>query len=184
MLPTAGHGAIPGTEGTAVPPDGDGIDDATVFEILGNERRRACLQCLAEHETVVSVSALGRQVARAVADAETDSDDLYDSVYISLCQTHLPKLDAVGLIEYEHERKRVGRGPRFDAVRHQFEAARTDGAAPGDTVRPGPAASTLTLVLCAAAVVSPPAARTVLLFGVVAVHVLVLASTATATVSY
>ncbi|WP_336337149.1 DUF7344 domain-containing protein [Haloarcula brevis] len=175
MSPTAGVDDAPAAEGT----DGDGLDDATMFELLGNERRRACLQCLAAHETPQSVSALGREVARTVADAETDSDDLYDSVYVSLCQTHLPKLDAVGLVEYERERKQVRRGSRFDAIRRQFEAASTDEGVASDTFRVGLAASASTVVLGGAAVVSPPTVRTVLLLGLVAGHLLVLASTAT-----
>ncbi|WP_137684077.1 DUF7344 domain-containing protein [Haloarcula mannanilytica] len=179
MRPTVGLDAVLNAEGTTAPTDQDGLDDATIFEILGNKRRRACLHCLAEHETGMSVSSLGRQVARAVADAGTDSDELYDSVYISLCQTHLPKLDAVGLVEYDHDRKQVAPGPRFDAIRQQFEAARTIEGRSSDTVRAGPVASVLTIAVSAAAAVSPPAARPILLFGLVAVHLFILAVTST-----
>ncbi|WP_240940316.1 DUF7344 domain-containing protein [Haloarcula argentinensis] len=111
MAPTVELDATLDAGGTTVSPDQTGLADATLFDLLGNEHRRACLHCLAEHETALSVSALGRQVARAVADAEADSDELYDSVYISLCQTHLPKLDAVELVEYEQDRKRIRHGP-------------------------------------------------------------------------
>lgn len=161
-------------------PDQDGLDDATMFDILGNERRRACLGCLAEHETELSVNDLGRQVARVVADAETDS------VYISLSQTHLPRLDAVGLVEYEPDRKRVRQGPRFDAIRSQFEPARTNDCDPSDTVRTGPVASVLTVLIGTAAVVGPPTARPALLLGLVVAHllVLVLASTSTSPITY
>jgi len=186
MPPTVGLDATLDDGETTVSPDQDGLNDATVFDILGNERRRACLHCLAEHETELSVSALGRQVARVVADAETDSDELYDSVYISLCQTHLPKLDAVGLVKYDQDRKRVGQGPRFDAIRDQFEASRTIEEQSSDRIRAGTVASILTVAIGAVAVVSPPAVRTALLFGLAAVHllVLVLASTSTSTISY
>jgi len=179
MLPTVGVDAVLDTEETTVPPEQDGLDDATIFEILGNERRRACLHCLAEHETELSVSTLGRQVARAVADTETDSDDLYDSVYISLCQTHLPKLDAVGLVKYDHDRKQVAQGPGFDAIRQQFEAAHTLEAQSKDTARTGTVVSVLTVAAGAVALLSPPTARTILLFGLVAVHLFILAGTST-----
>jgi DNA-binding transcriptional ArsR family regulator len=186
MLQTVGLGAVLDTEETAVHPDQDGLDDATIFEILGNERRRACLHCLAEHETGMSVSSLGRQVARAVADAGTDSDELYDSVYISLCQTHLPKLDAVGLIEYDHDRKQVARGPGFDAIKQQFEAAHTLEEESKDTAQTTITVSMLTVAAGAVALVSPPTARTILLFGLIAVHLLILAVTSTSisSVSY
>jgi len=186
MRPTVGLDAALDAEETTVPPEQDGLDDATIFEVLGNERRRACLHCLAEHETDLSVSTLGRQVARAVADAETDSDEIYDSVYVSLCQTHLPKLDAVGLVEYDRDRKRVEQGPGFDAIRQQFEAASTTEDPSNETIRAGPVVSVLTVAVGAVAVVSPPAARTGLLFGLVAVHLLVFAfaSTSMSPVSY
>ena len=179
-------GAVLDAGKTTDPPDQNDLDDATVFDILGNERRRTCLHCLAEHETALPVSELGKQVARAVADAETDGDELYDSVYISLCQTHLPRLDAVGLIEYEQDRKRVRQGPRFDAIRDQFEAARTVEHQSSDSFRAENVVHILTVAIGAAAVVSPPAARTVLLFGLVAVHclVLILASTSTSIISH
>ncbi|MDQ2072850.1 hypothetical protein RBH20_09915 [Haloarcula sp. H-GB4] len=179
MRPAVGLGAVLDTGETSAPPDQTGLDDATIFDILGNERRRVCLHCLAEHETALSVSALSQQVANVVADAETDSDELYDSVYISLCQTHLPKLDAVGLVEYEQDRKRVRKGPRFDAIRDQFEAARTTEDQSSDSFRSETIVRVLTVAIGAAAVVSPPAARTVLLFGLVSVHclILILAST-------
>lgn len=181
MRPTIRLGAVFDAGKTTEPPDQNDLDDATVFDILGNERRRACLHCLAECETALPVSELGKQVARAVADAETDSDALYDSVYVSLCQTHLPRLNAAGLVEYEQDRKRVGQGPRFDAIRDQFEAARTTEQQSVDTFRVETVVRILTVATGAAAVVSPPAARTVLLLGLVAVHCLVLIRTSTST---
>ncbi|EMA01371.1 hypothetical protein SAMN05443574_11210 [Haloarcula vallismortis] len=176
MRPTVGLDAVLGTEKTTEPPEQHGLDDATLFDSLGNERRRACLRCLAEHGAAMSVSTLGKQVARAVADTEADSDELYDSVYVSLCQTHLPKLDAVGLVEYEQNRKRVRQGPRFSAIREQFEAARAPEKQATESIQAEPIVSILTVAIGAVAVVSPPIARTVLLFGLVVVHLLVLIS--------
>jgi hypothetical protein len=95
-------------------------------------------------------------------------------------------LDAVGLVEYEPDRKWVGRGPRFDAIGPQFGPARTNDCDPSDTVRTGPVAIVPTVLIGAAAVVSSPAARPVLLLGLVVTQllVLVLASTSTSPVTY
>ena len=95
-------------------------------------------------------------------------------------------LDAVGLVEYEQDRKRVGRGPRFDAIGAQFQAASTNDGESSDSIGTGLVTSVLTVVMGAAAVVSPPTARPALLFGLVATHilVLVLASTSTSPVTY
>lgn len=184
-LPTLGREAVTGT-GTATAPDRDSLDAETLFEVLGNERRRACLQRLAEHDTGLSVSDLGREVARSVADEGTESDAVYDSVYVSLCQTHLPKLDAVGLIEYNRDQKLVAHGPQFEAVRRQFRASHPTDQQPGDTGRTdqqqadrgrtGAAVSAVTATAAVLAVLSPPAARTILLLGLAAVHLFTLAS--------
>lgn len=177
-LPAAGLDAV-FSAGTTAAPDRDSLDAETLFEVLGNERRRACLQRLADRETGLSVSDLGRQVARTVTDTETESDAVYDSVYISLCQTHLPKLDAVGLVDYNREEKRVAHGPRFDAVRQQFQTAHTTDHQPADDRRTGLVVSALTAAVAALALLSPPVARTALLFGLLGVHLFTLASTAT-----
>ncbi|EMA18477.1 hypothetical protein [Haloarcula argentinensis] len=58
MAPTVELDATLDAGETTVSPDQGGFADATLFDVLGNERRRTCLHCLAEHETVLSLSTL------------------------------------------------------------------------------------------------------------------------------
>jgi hypothetical protein len=62
-----------------------------------------------DEETVVPV----RQVAKQIVAIENDvsleqaTGDPYHNVYTSLIQTHLPKLNDVGAIDYNSERKYI-----------------------------------------------------------------------------
>lgn len=88
-------------------------DDA--FHVLQNGRRRAVLRYLFEHEDT-DVFRMD-EVAEEVAAWEHETpvrllnSDERQRVYIALYQTHLPKLDKMGVIEYEQNRGRIARTP-------------------------------------------------------------------------
>ena len=92
------------------------LDNSTLYGLLGNDRRRSCLEQLAESETEWTVRELAEAIADDVTDASTPPEEVYNSVYISLCQNHLPKLDTVALIRYDNDAKTVSRGAKFDEV--------------------------------------------------------------------
>lgn len=85
-----------------------------VFDILRNRRRRYVLEYLHDHEGVVELS----ELAEALANWESD-DDTYIThrdrkrAYVSLYQTHLPKLDRAGIVEYNQPRGTVELGPDY-----------------------------------------------------------------------
>lgn len=84
-------------------------DVATLFALLGNRRRLLVLGYLALFEPGASVEV--RQLARIVRSLELEkpprqvSTADYESAYNGLIQTHLPKLDAEGVVEYDDQRK-------------------------------------------------------------------------------
>lgn len=92
------------------------LTDDTFYNLVGNERRRACLERLVESETEWSVGDLAKAVATDITDSSTSPEEVYDSVYISLCQNHLPKLADASLIDYNHDAKTVTPGPEFPAI--------------------------------------------------------------------
>ncbi|MFC7227436.1 hypothetical protein N0B31_08480 [Salinirubellus salinus] len=84
------------------------LDAAEIHDVLRNDRRRLSLDCLREAEGgVMSV----RDLSEAVATLETDEDppprNKRQSVYVSLHQTHLPKLDDLGIVVYDSDAKEV-----------------------------------------------------------------------------
>lgn len=89
-----------------------------VFDILRNRRRRYVLGYLRDHEGVVELS----ELAEALANWESDDEDAYIThrdrkrAYVSLYQTHLPKLDRAGIVEYNQPRGTVELGPDYRYV--------------------------------------------------------------------
>lgn len=92
------------------------LHDSEVFHILGNDRRRAIVQLLADRSEV-EVSEVATEIADDEADAGTVPSNLYKSVYVSLQQTHLPQLEEDGVVVYDSEAKLIRPGPNFDVVR-------------------------------------------------------------------
>jgi DNA-binding transcriptional ArsR family regulator len=76
-----------------------------VFEILSSPRRRYLLYYLRQRQEPVELTALAEHVA--AWENGVDTDDLTTQerkrVYVSLYQTHVPKLDEAGIVEYDPE---------------------------------------------------------------------------------
>lgn len=92
------------------------LEESAIFHILGNDRRRFIIQRLASADGTMPVSELASVIAELEAGTSSDADDLYKSVYVSLQQTHLPRLEEDGIVAYDHEEKTVTPGPYFDDV--------------------------------------------------------------------
>ncbi|MFW6436951.1 MAG: DUF7344 domain-containing protein [Halococcoides sp.] len=74
-----------------------------LFTVLSNRRRRFTLHCLLQHDGRVDVGTLAEQIAaweNGVSIDEVSYDDRRN-VRTALKRTHLRKLDAAGLIEYD-----------------------------------------------------------------------------------
>jgi len=76
-----------------------------VFEILSNTRRRMVLYYLRHHDEPISVQDLAAEIAALENDMSVSelSHQQKKRVYVSLYQTHLPKLEESGIIEYNDE---------------------------------------------------------------------------------
>lgn len=76
-----------------------------VFGILSNARRRMVLYYLREEGDPVSVEELAREIAAIENGVSVDelTRQQRKRVYVSLYQTHLPKLEDTGIIEYDED---------------------------------------------------------------------------------
>ena len=72
-----------------------------VYAILANERRRHALDGLRSTGGTVSVHELSTLVASRETGESPPPKRARESVYTSLVQTHLPKLEAAGVIAYD-----------------------------------------------------------------------------------
>lgn len=91
-----------------------------VFEILSNTRRRMMLYYLRQNDGSATVKELAEQIA--ALENDVDVEDLQRQqqkrVYVSLYQTHIPKLERAGIIEYDDEEGLVeltSRADEFDS---------------------------------------------------------------------
>jgi len=77
-----------------------------VFEVLSSSRRRQILYHLHRRGGSANLRALARDTAADETDESVDNDAV-KRFYISLYQTHVPKLEQVGLVEYDGDEKTV-----------------------------------------------------------------------------
>ena len=88
-----------------------------IHDVLSNERRRMVLSIL--HE-VDGGSTTARDLSEQIAEMETGQSppprNIRQSAYVSLHQTHLPKLDELGIIDYDESAKTVALTDRAKQV--------------------------------------------------------------------
>lgn len=89
--------------------DNDSLTQGEVYDLLSNARRRFVISYLRDRDEPVELSELSRDVA--AWENETDVENLTDQqikrVYVSLYQTHVPKLDESGILEYDQDTGQV-----------------------------------------------------------------------------
>jgi hypothetical protein len=77
----------------------------TVYEVLSNSRRRYVLSELRRREESVAMMTLATGIGAQEADIrpEAVSPSERKRIYVSLYQTHIPKLESAGLAEYDSD---------------------------------------------------------------------------------
>ena len=83
------------------------LSEPEIHDVLRNERRRETLRCLRSHAGEAHLDDLTNTIVRREGGTAPESSDLRRSVYSSLHQTHLPKLDTVGVINFDRRRGSV-----------------------------------------------------------------------------
>lgn len=84
-----------------------GIDESKIYDLLRNERRRQVLKHLRQSLGSMSLRDLARHIACDETGESPPPKNIKRSVYNSLHQTHLPKLDRQGIVQYDKNRKVV-----------------------------------------------------------------------------
>lgn len=81
------------------------LSQDTAFDLLSNARRRLALQYLQEASGPVSIGELATHVAAMENDIPVDDVDSQQRkrTYVSLYQTHVPKLAKAGAVDYDSE---------------------------------------------------------------------------------
>ncbi|WP_225334459.1 DUF7344 domain-containing protein [Halomicrobium urmianum] len=102
-----------------------------LFDLMGNERRRYILCFLVSADRPVAASRIAEQIAIWENDAshEQVSSNEYQSVYNSLYQSHFPRLERAGLVEYDRSDNLVHPRERLEQIEQLVDfVSRDDGA--------------------------------------------------------
>jgi len=118
--------------------DQDSLTQGEVYDLLSNARRRFVISYLRGRDEPVELNELSREVA--AWENETDVGSLTDQqikrVYVSLYQTHVPKLSESGLLEYDQDSGEVSLTSNV-AVLDTYLPESDDGAVPWQLVYAG-----------------------------------------------
>jgi len=87
--------------------DPNHLDRYEIHTVLSNERRTRAIEHLRRHPETVDLRDLADDIAAEEADQPQAPRSLRQSVYNSLHQNHLPKLDDLSIVTYEDNRKRI-----------------------------------------------------------------------------
>lgn len=97
------------------------LGEAQIHSILSNERRKRTLDYLKQEREPVELRTLAESIAAAEAGESPPPTGLRQSVYNSLHQTHLPKLDDHDIVDYDKDRKTISLRPEAYTVNIYME---------------------------------------------------------------
>ncbi|OVE85994.1 DUF7344 domain-containing protein [Natronolimnobius baerhuensis] len=111
--------SLPDELASSAPEDDDeSLSKDVIFELLKNRRRREVLTYLLEAEETVTLGELAEQIAAWENDTDVNalSSDQRKRVYVALYQTHLPKMDDAGIVEYDQDRGLISLSDNADLL--------------------------------------------------------------------
>jgi len=83
------------------------LEAVEIHDVLSNERRQMVIDRLRESEGTLSARDLSEFIAERETGESPPPRNIRQSAYVSLHQTHLPKLDELGIVEYDESEKTV-----------------------------------------------------------------------------
>jgi hypothetical protein len=88
---------------------GSDLTKGEIFDLLKNRRRRTVIRYLRENDGYAELNDLAEYIAAKENDIEIRqlSSDQRKRVYIGLYQCHLPKMDSLGVIDYNKDRGNI-----------------------------------------------------------------------------
>ena len=83
------------------------LEAVEIHDVLSNERRQIVIDMLREAEEAMSARDLSEGIAERETGESPPPRNIRQSAYVSLHQTHLPKLDELGIVDYDESEKTV-----------------------------------------------------------------------------
>ena len=105
------------------------LSEDLAFTLLSNPRRRFVISYLSHQGSPIGIHELAEQIA--AWENETSVDELTredrKKAYISLYQTHIPKLEDAGIVTYDEDERLVAlTGEADEVTRYMTERPETD----------------------------------------------------------
>jgi hypothetical protein len=94
----------------------DALDETTIHEVLSSDRRRQAIAYLQRNENPVDVNELAAHIASLETGEEEPSSESQKTVYVSLHQTHLPKMDELDIVDYDTDTNGIRLSDSFKDV--------------------------------------------------------------------
>ena len=83
------------------------LDEGEIHDVLRNARRRELISFLNRHDGYATIQDLSEHIAALESGEDPPPRNVRQSVYVSLHQTHLPKLEALDIVDYDTDSKDV-----------------------------------------------------------------------------
>jgi hypothetical protein len=93
----------------------DRLDRAEIHDVLSNDRRLQVLELLTD-ENPRDLRSLADDIAAVESGESPAPREVRQSVYVTLHQNHLPKLDDLDIVEYDDTSKVIELGQRADEI--------------------------------------------------------------------
>lgn len=77
--------------------------------LLSAERRRLVLTILTEQTTPIELANLAAEIAAREESSDATSEETLHRIQVTLHHTHLPKMDDLGVIDYNANSRRITR---------------------------------------------------------------------------
>lgn len=110
------------------------IDPSDAFTAVSNGRRRQILLSLDQSDCTLTASELAVEIAAIenLVDPSEVTGEQRTKVYVSLIQGHLPKLDELGLAEFDERGKKVSPTDATEPVARHIRHIKTACYVPED----------------------------------------------------
>lgn len=92
------------------------LEPVDIHDVLSNERRQMILSLLREESDTLTARELSERIAELETGESPPPRNIRQSAYVSLHQTHLPKLDELGIVDYDQSSKTVHLNERAKEV--------------------------------------------------------------------
>jgi hypothetical protein len=104
------------------------ISQGEIFDLLSNPRRRFVINYLLRENRPVSIQELSRELAKWEfgVDDEELTDKQEKRIYVALYQTHIPKLEDFGVVEYDSDASLVELTDEVTRLQPYIEESRGD----------------------------------------------------------